>query len=306
LESRPERSEALRISVSTSRGPHSAVRDFVELSKPRIIGLVLVTAAAGFYLAAPAGVAVALFFHLIVGTALVAAGTNALNQVVERDTDALMRRTARRPLPSGRLSLVAAMTFAWSAGLLGVAYLALFVNVLTAGIAAATLLSYVFVYTPLKRKTSLNTLVGCVPGALPVLGGWTATGRPLTVHAWALFGILFLWQLPHFLALAWMYREDYARAGLRMLSVGDREGRNTFWFAALYALALLPVSLTPTIVGISGPWYFLGAALLSSWLLWVGITAARERTNAVARRLFLTSVWYLPALLGLMVANKVA
>jgi protoheme IX farnesyltransferase len=141
---------------------------------------------------------------------------------------------------------------------------------------------------------------------LPVLGGWTATGRPLTIHAWALFGILFLWQLPHFLALAWMYREDYARAGLRMLSVGDREGRNTFWFAALYALALLPVSLTPTIVGISGPWYFLGAALLSSWLLWVGITAARERTNAVARRLFLTSVWYLPVLLGLMVANKVA
>src|SRR5581483_7812979 len=178
--------------------PHSAARDFLQLAKPRIVGLVIVTAAAGFYLAAPAGVGLALFLHLVVGTALVAAGTNALNQVAERDTDALMHRTARRPLPTGRVSLGAAAMFAWTAGVLGVAYLAVFVNILTAAIAAATLLSYVFLYTPLKRKTSLNTLVGCVPGALPILGGWAAAGGSLGVGAWVLFGILFLWQLPHF------------------------------------------------------------------------------------------------------------
>ena len=291
------------VAVASLRTRASAL---LELSKPRIIGLVLVTAAAGFYLAAPAGIGVALFLHLMVGTSLVAAGTNALNQIAERDTDALMRRTARRPLPTGRLTVAAAQLFAWTAGITGVAYLALLVNPLTAILAAATLLSYVFLYTPLKRKTSLNTLVGCVPGALPVLGGWTATGRALGLDAWTLFWILFLWQLPHFLALAWMYREDYARAGLKMLSVGDHEGRSTFWYAALYALVLFPVSLTPTIVGISGPWYFYGAVLLSAWLVWVGIRAAHERSNAVARRLFLTSVWYLPVLLGLMAANKVA
>ncbi|MBI4502201.1 MAG: protoheme IX farnesyltransferase [Gemmatimonadetes bacterium] len=292
--------------VNYTSSPHFAIRDFVELSKPRIVGLVLVTAAAGFYLAAPRGVDVMLLVHLLVGTALVAAGTNALNQVLECDTDRLMRRTARRPLPTGRVSLAAANVFAWTAGVTGVAYLAAFLNLTTAVIAAATLLSYVFVYTPLKRITSLNTLVGCVPGALPILGGWTAAGRPLGIEAWVLFWILFLWQLPHFLALAWLYREDYARAGLRMLSVGDADGRSTFRHAALYAMVLLPVSLTPTVVGISGPWYFFGAVLLSSWLLRVGIRAARERSNAVARRLFLTSVWYLPVLLGLMVANKVA
>ena len=212
----------------------------------------------------------------MLGTALVAAGTNALNQVAERDTDALMHRTGRRPLPTGRVSLGAAAGFAWTAGVLGVAYLAMFVNVLTAAIAAATLLSYVFLYTPLKRKTSLNTLVGCVPGALPILGGWAAAGGSLGVGAWVLFGILFLWQLPHFLALAWLYREDYGRAGLRMLSVGDRTGVTTFRHAAVYALALLPVSLLPAVVGIAGAWYFAGAAILSSWFVWVGVRAVRN------------------------------
>ena len=278
----------------------------LELAKPRIVGLVTVTAAAGFYLAAPAGVGLGLFLHLLVGTVLVAAGTNALNQVAERDVDALMHRTARRPLPTGRVSYLTAASAAWIAGAAGVTYLATFVNGVTALIAAATLVSYVFLYTPLKRHTSLNTLIGAVPGALPIVGGWTAAGGSLGIEAWVLFWILFLWQLPHFLALAWMYREDYARAGLRMLSVGDVDGRQTFQQAVLYGLALLPVSLTPTVVGIAGPWYFFGALILSSWFAWAGVQAARERSNAVARKLFITSVWYLPVLLSLMVANKVA
>jgi protoheme IX farnesyltransferase len=266
--------------------------------------LVAVTAAAGFYLAAPAGVDISLFLHTMVGTILVAAGTNALNQVAERDVDALMHRTARRPLPTGRLTLFSAAAAAWIAGAVGVAYLAAFVNTLTAIIAAATLLSYVFVYTPLKRRTSLNTLIGAVPGALPIVGGWTAAGGTLGIEPWVLFWILFLWQLPHFFALAWLYREDYARAGLRMLSVGDTDGRQTFQQAAIFSMVLLPVSLTPAVVGIAGPWYFAGAIVLSSWFVWVGLAAVRERSNAVARRLFMTSVWYLPVLLGLMVANK--
>jgi protoheme IX farnesyltransferase len=215
-----------------------------------------------------------------------------------------MRRTAGRPLPTGRLDLASALVFAWTAGIAGVTYLAAFVNVLTAVIAALTLLSYVFLYTPLKRRTALNTFVGCVPGALPVVGGWTAAGGTLGVEAWVLFWILFLWQLPHFFALAWLYRADYERAGIRMLSVGDVDGRHTFQQAGLYALSLLPVSLLPSVVGIAGPVYFFGAILLSSWFLWIGIQAARFRTNAVAKRLFLTSVWYLPVLFALMVANK--
>ena len=280
--------------------------DLLELAKPRIVGLVVATAAAGFYLAAPASVEVGAFVHTLIGTTLVAAGTNALNQVAERDVDALMRRTAGRPLPTGRVSSAAAAAFAWLAGAVGIAYLAAFVNALTGVVAAVTLGSYVFLYTPLKRRTTLNTLIGAVPGALPVVGGWTAAGGSLGLQAWVLFWILFLWQLPHFLALAWIYREDYARAGLRMLSVGDPGGSNTFHQAALYALALLPVSLVPSMVGMTGPWYFFGAAFLSSWFVWVGVAAARERSTRQARRLFFTSVWYLPVLLALMVADKAA
>ena len=277
----------------------------MELTKPRIVGLVVATAAAGFYLAAPGGVDVTLFLNAMLGTTLVAAGTNALNQVAERDVDAIMRRTARRPLPTGRVGPADAAWFAWLLGASGITCLAALVNPLTALLAAATLGSYVFLYTPLKRRTTLATLVGGIPGALPIVGGWTAAGGTLGIEAWVLFWILFLWQLPHFLALAWLYREDYARAGLRMLSVGDADGLNTFRQAALYAVALLPVSLVPTLVGVTGPVYFFGAVVLSGWLVWVGFAALRERGAPQARRLFLTSVWYLPALLGLMVADKV-
>lgn len=280
--------------------------DFLALTKPRIVGFIVFTAVAGFWLAPGVPVLGALA-HLVVGTALVAAGTCALNQVVERDVDGRMRRTVRRPLPAQRVSVPAARTFAWLLSLTGMAWLLAFTNPATAGLSALTLISYVFLYTPLKRVTSLNTLVGAVPGALPILGGWTAAGGAITLGAAALFWTLFLWQLPHFLALAWMYRDDYARAGLRMLSVEHADPRVTFRQAALYATALLPVSLIPALVGLAGPVYFAGALVLGLWVLGAsvaGIVTADVRTGA--RRLFLASVVYLPLLLLLMVFNATA
>lgn len=277
--------------------------DYLALTKPRIVALVLVTVAAGFVLAAP-GFDVAQFGQVLLGAALVAASSNALNQVAERDVDARMHRTQRRPIPAGRLTSAAGGAFAWVAGLAGVAYLLAFVNPLTAALAAATLISYVFAYTPLKRRTALATLVGAVPGALPILGGWTAAGGPLNAAAWALFWILFLWQLPHFLALAWLYREDYDRAGLRMLSEGDAQGRVTFRQALLYAVALVPVSLAPALGTVLRPAYFVGAAILGAWLVWASAAAMRAPSAVRARRLFLASVIYLPALLTLMVLAR--
>lgn len=282
------------------------VADLVALTKPRIVALVMVTAAAGAWLAGPTPAQALTVFHLLLGTVLVAAGTNALNQVVERDVDALMHRTRGRPLPAGRLQPRRAAATAWFLGAAGTAYLAVFVNGITALLAAATLLSYVALYTPLKRHSSLATLVGAVPGALPIVGGWTAITGGLHAEAWVLFWILFLWQLPHFLALAWLYREDYRRAGLKMLSVTDGEGRTTFLFAALYAGALIPVALAATVVGLAGGVYFAGALLLSLAFLGAALTAARQRTAAAARRLFRTSLVYLPALLLLMALDRVA
>lgn len=277
--------------------------DFFALTKPRIVLLVMLTAAVGFYVTGNADVL--LFVHLMVGTALVAGGSGALNQVAESGSDALMQRTAGRPIPAGRVGRGASAAFAALLGAAGTGYLFLFVNALTAGLAALTLVSYVLLYTPLKRVTTLNTLIGAVPGALPIVGGWTATGTGLSVSAWSLFGIMFLWQLPHFLALAWLYRADYARAGLRMLSVGDDDGRQTFGQALLYAAALVPVSLIPTVVGLAGPLYFGGALTLGCWFTATAAVAVRRRTTPAARRLFLVSIAYLPGLLGLLAFDKV-
>jgi protoheme IX farnesyltransferase len=246
----------------------------------------------------------ALLVNTLIGTALVAGGTNAWNQIRERDVDALMARTRRRPLPSGRLTPRAAIWFASAITLIGVAYLAATVNLLTAVLAALTFASYVLLYTPLKRKTSLNTLVGAVPGALPIVGGWTAAGGSLGVAVAGLFWILFLWQLPHFLALAWLYRDDYRAGGLRMLSFDDVDGRDTARMALLYAVALLPISLIPTLVGVTGAWYFFGAIVLG--LVYVAATTGLlfGATPARAWRLFFVSIVYLPALLTLMVLDK--
>ena len=280
--------------------------DLMVLSKPRIVLMVMLTAAAGFWMASPTGQQTLLLFNTLLGTALVAAGTNALNQVAEQDLDALMRRTRMRPLPAGRLSPTVAALFAWLAGVAGIGYLAVTVNLLTAALAAITLLSYVFVYTPLKRHSSASTLIGAIPGALPIVGGWTAATGSLAFAAWALFWIMFLWQLPHFLALGWLYREDYARARFKLLSSGDSDGRLTFVYASLYAAALVPVSLVPTLLGITGGFYFFGAALLSTGFFIVSSTAARHSSAMNARRLFRSSLAYLPLLLLLMAVNRIA
>ncbi|TFG54159.1 MAG: protoheme IX farnesyltransferase [Gemmatimonadales bacterium] len=285
--------------------PVARPTDFLELAKARIVGLVLVTVAAGFYVANPTDIRWVLLLHTLIGTAMVAAGTNALNQILERDVDALMHRTANRPLPTGRITVRTASAVAWAGGALGVGYLALLVAPVVAALAALTLLTYVFVYTPLKRTTSLATLVGAVPGALPIVGGWVAAGGPLGGEALVLFAVLFLWQIPHFLALAWMYREDYSRAGLHMLSVDDLDGTVTFRQATLYALVLVPFSVAPVAFGLAGWLYFWGALGLSGWMLQVAWQAARCPSRRAAGRLFKASVLYLPALLALLVSNAV-
>lgn len=280
------------------------VQGFVELSKPRITQLVVLTAAAGFYLGTRGVFQLPVFAATILGTALVAVGTNTFNMIRERGVDARMHRTSRRPLPSGRISVGAALVFASFTAAAGIAVLAWRVNLLTASLAALTLVSYVWFYTSLKRRSTLNTLVGAVPGALPVLGGWTAAGGALDAPAFALFWTLFLWQLPHFLALAWMYREDYRTAQLKMLSVDDVDGRRTARMALLYAAALLPVSLLPTLLGITGRAYFWGALALGLAYATAGVLMLLD-ANRRAWWVFLTSIIYLPALLTLAVLDKV-
>jgi protoheme IX farnesyltransferase len=279
----------------------------VELSKPRITQLVVLTAAAGYYLGERGGFRLWVFAATLIGTALVAAGTNAFNMVREREIDARMRRTRNRPLPSGRVSPRAAIVFASVTAAAGIGFLAWQVNLLTAVLAGLTLVSYVWFYTSLKPRTSLNTLVGAVPGALPVLGGWTAAGGGLSPAAWGMFWILFLWQLPHFLALAWIYREDYRTAGLAMLSIDDSDGSRTARMALLYAVALVPVSLLPAVYGVTGTAYFVGALAFS--LIYVAAAALMlfrpARRQASAWRVFVVSILYLPALLTLAVLDKV-
>jgi protoheme IX farnesyltransferase len=276
------------------------------LTKPGITRHILVTTAAGFYMAAPVGgLDLILLLHMLIGAALASSGTLALNQYVEREIDALMRRTSGRPLPSGRLRPGEAFRFATGLALAGLAYQAFLVNWTAALITAATLISYVFIYTPLKRRTSLNTLVGAVPGALPILAGWAATGRGLDLGGWLLFAIMFLWQIPHFLALAWLYREDYRAGGFVMLSAVDPDGRRTSRQIVNYAAMLLPVSLLPSAIGLTGPLYFSGAFLLGAAFLLVGLMTLTRPDDTWSRRLFFTSVIYLPFLLLLMVIGKV-
>ncbi|HEY6222834.1 MAG TPA: heme o synthase [Gemmatimonadales bacterium] len=280
------------------------MQGLVELSKPRITQLVVLTAAAGYYLGSRGPFRLGIFCATLVGTALVAAGTNAMNMIREKDIDARMRRTRSRPLPAGRVSPRAATLFAIGAATLGLVVLVVWVNLLTAALAALTLASYVWAYTSLKRRSTLNTLVGAVPGALPVLGGWTGAGGALDPAAWALFWTLFLWQLPHFLALAWMYREDYRTAQLHMLSVEDEDGRRTARMALLYAVALVPVSLLPSLLGVTRAAYFVGALALGVAYVTASCLMLRD-PNRRAWAVFVTSIVYLPALLTLAVLDKV-
>ena len=282
----------------------SRVADFISLTKPRLNMLVLITTLAGLYLASPAGVDGALLAHTLIGTALVAGGAAALNQVWECRTDALMRRTSARPIPAGRLSSGEGMGFGALLSVAGLAQLALAVNVTAAMVAAATLISYVLVYTPLKLRTSLATLVGAIPGALPPVIGWSAATGLISLPALVLFGIVFFWQMPHFLAIAWMYREDYAHAGIPLLPVLEPDGRRTGQQALMYTAGLWPVSLLPAVIGLTGVPYMIVATVLGLLFVWLALRFARERSMANARRLFLFSITYLPLLLGALVADR--
>lgn len=282
------------------------VKDYLALTKPGITRHVLVTAAAGFYLGTDGGSPLDLLrlAALLAGTALVSGGTNALNQWWERDVDARMPRTASRPLAAGRLDPGAAFWFALTVGVSGVALLSWTVNALTAVIAAFTLLSYVLAYTPLKKRTTLNTLVGCVPGALPILGGWTAATGRFEPGAWALFAVLYLWQLPHTLALAWMYRDDYRQGGLVMPGRDDAVGSVTAAKSVAWAVLLIAASLALTPLGVTSRLYAAIALALGVPLLVLGTRWALTPTPLAARRLFLGTLAYLPLVLGAMVVLK--
>jgi protoheme IX farnesyltransferase len=277
---------------------------YLELTKPRITFLIVLTAAAGFCLGARGAINYLLLAHAMFGIALLSSGIATLNQYMERELDGLMRRTAMRPLPSGQLAPIEALAFGIVLTLSAEIYLALLVNPLTALGGVAVIIGYLFLYTPLKTRTTLSTVVGAFPGAMPPLMGWTAATGEAGAGAWVLFAILFLWQFPHFLAIAWMYKEDYGRAGIVMLPVVEPEGRITGQQIIAYTLLLVPVSLLPWVMGISGKIYFYGALLLGALFLYSSIRAALSRSRQQARKLLLASVLYLPLLFVLMVLNR--
>ena len=285
------------------------VSDYVALTKPRITLFVVLTAFVGFAAGTSGRLSamdLVLLAHTLAGTALVASGTSAFNQLSELDLDARMRRTARRPLPAGRISPLGAFLFAGALSAAGLAELALFVNGITAGLAAATLVSYVCLYTPMKTVSPLSTVVGAVPGALPPLGGFTAVHGAIAAPGLVLFALLFLWQLPHFFAIGWRHREDYGAAGVRILPTIDPTGRRTARHALLWCLALLPASLLPPLFGMAGSVYAVGAPALTLLFLAAAFRFARETTDERALGLFLASIGWLPAVLLLLVLDRVA
>ncbi len=299
----------MTFNVATAHPSHANAQrrtaDYLILTKPRVVLMVLVTTAVGFYLGSPRAVDALRLLHTLLGTALAAGGTIALNQFLERDGDALMERTRHRPLPDGRMEAGQVLTFGTGITAGGIGYLAVSVDMLTALVTALTAGSYLFLYTPLKRKTTLCSMPGAVSGALPPVAGWVAACGEFGLGAWSLFAILFLWQIPHSLAIAWIYRADYARAGIRLLPVIEPNGARTGRQVVNYSLALLIVGLLPTLIGITGPIYFYGALMLGVGLLACGIVLAVSRSVADARRLLYASLVYLPVLLVLMALDKV-
>jgi protoheme IX farnesyltransferase len=281
-------------------------RDFVALAKPRLNLLVVASTLVGYAMAPGEPLSLLAVFGLLAGTGLVAGGASAFNQVIERDTDALMRRTRMRPLPGQRLQPLEGMLFGTAITIAGLLLIVASSNLLAAAVALATLLSYAVVYTPLKRRTSFATVIGAFPGALPPIIGWAAVEGALPPESWVLFGIMFLWQLPHFLAIAWMYRDDYARAGLPMLPVIEPDGRSTGRQAVVYAAALVPLSLAPFLMRMAGEIYFAAAHVLGAAFLWLTIRFARTRSVADARRVFFGSIVYLPVLWIVMIANRLS
>jgi protoheme IX farnesyltransferase len=283
------------------------MRDYISLTKPRITWLILMSAGVGYFF----GLRGLSFWqihwwalmHTILGTGLIASGTAALNQWYEREGDAKMRRTSDRPLPAGRLDANRALAFGIGLAVVGFGELAWFVNMLSAVLGGATLVSYLFVYTPLKQRSWLSTTVGAFPGAMPPMIGFAAAAGTLTPQAWVLFAILFLWQFPHFYAIAWMYRDDYSRAGIRMLPVVEPDGESTARQMLYFCLALIPISLLPNWLGMTGVIYLVGALLMGVAFLVITARVLSRRSTFEARRVLLASVIYLPVLYGLMLLD---
>jgi protoheme IX farnesyltransferase len=289
------------------------MRDYIELTKPRITWLILMSTGIGYFFGLPraanwlaflTGIHVLSMLHTIIGTGLIASGTAALNQWYEREADRHMRRTAHRPLPSGRLPAPRALAFGVALSVAGFVELWLGVNLLSAAIGLFTLASYLFLYTPMKQRTWWSTTVGAIPGAMPPMIGYAAAAGAISRESWVLFAILFLWQFPHFYSIAWMYKEDYARAGIRMLPVVDPDCRSTARQIVIFGIALIPVSLVPGMLGMSGRIYLAGALLLGLWFLYSGVRVALERSLSRARGVLLTSVLYLPLIYGLMLLDR--
>ncbi len=290
--------------VSTPGAEKSLPAVLADLIKARLTALVLLTTFVGFYLGETGSVNYLLMFHALFGTALVASGAAALNQWLERDYDAKMRRTASRPLPSGRLQPATVAIFGGLCSILGLIYLAVLVNPLTSVVGAVTSISYLFIYTPLKRVTWMNTLVGAIPGALPPLMGWTAARGELSGEGWVLFAILAFWQIPHFMAIAWLYKEEYAKAGFVMLPNVDADGSRTAQQSVGNTIALLLASLCPFAFGLNGKIYLAVALILGAGYFFCAVRFARQLTARRARQLFLASIIYLPLLIAALVGNK--
>jgi len=287
--------------VDTSR---SLWRDAMLLGKPRLTGMVLITVAFGFLFAPGATSQLWLLVNALIGVGLVAASSGILNQAWERDTDALMRRTKSRPMPMGRISPAIGYVFGVLFGLIGVAWLVLAVNTLTALLSLLTLVGYVFVYTPLKRVTAWNTLAGAIPGAMPPLLGYAAAANALPLESWFLFGILFLWQFPHFFAIAWMHKEDYSQAGLVMISTVDRwQGKLTGLMMVITSLSLLIFSMAPVLLSWQGYWYLAGAIVFGSWFLWTSLRFFIDASRQNARKALWASLLYLPPIYLLIILN---
>lgn len=294
------RSETFTLTAARSRAG-----DFLTLAKPGLNSLVVATTLGGYYMATGRDGNLGTMLATGAGTALVAGGSAAFNQLLERDADARMHRTRNRPLPDGRLQLSEATLFGSVLSIAGLMVLAMGANLMAAAVALATLLTYAVVYTPLKSRTAFSTVVGAIPGALPPVIGWAAGGGSIGPAALALFAIGFCWQLPHFLAIAWIYREDYARAGFPMLPVLEPDGRSTARQAVVYSAALVPASLAPAALGLAGMLYAIGALLLGVFFLALAVRFSVARTVPNARTLFFGSLLYLPALWALMIANRV-
>lgn len=288
----------------TSLTARDRVMAFVELTKPRIAFMLVLTAAAGFYLGTGASFDVVLFVNTMIGITLLAFGVATLNQWMERSIDPLMDRTAKRPLPTGKVTSIEALVFGVVQCVVAELYLLFLVNGLTAALGLVVIVGYVLMYTPLKTRTSASTAIGAIPGAMPPLMGWTAASNEITLGAWALFAFLFLWQFPHFLAIAWMYKEQYAKAGILMLPVVEPDGKITARQIVLFTIMMVPVSVAPFFLGISGVISLIVGTILGVWFLVESIRTARSRTKESARRLLLVSVLYLPIIFAVLVLDK--